>query len=332
MASFYTHTKAYSDSKDLLSEKTLNSLPNFADNKLLLGHDTLLYPACKNYIFNKNASQELCLIIGHSNFPEFVAHFIKHAKNNGSIEEENIRLYLYGYISHHIVDAYLHPIITHYSGGADTYLPTKEQRRWMHGIIEVLVDAYLIKNYEQTNPKRFKKHKNLTFKGQISPKLRETLNSAALSTYDVPDVGTKLLTVINPLNKLNFYLRIFQNDPFGWKVRFYNFVDDKTQAGCSFFSNHVDYRDAEAYLNKQNEEWTNPFDLSISSKKSLLELLREAVVEIARIVDTLEEINHQSTHNCDEIKQVVPNISAITGLEGGTPMTVLRDRCKILLP
>ena len=332
MPSFYTHKKTYNDSEVLLTKQTRNTLPNFSNNKLLLGHDSLLFPAIGNYIINKNPSQNKCIMLGHNNLPLFVANYIKIAKNTGAIEDENIRLYIIGYIAHHITDAYLHPLITHYGGGKDNYLPTKNQKRWLHGIIETSLDAYLIRKYENVDPLKFKIFDNFDFKGQISPNLKDILNNAGLYTYDLPDIGNKLLALMNVnIKYLKIYLRAFHYDPKGRKIKLYNLVDDLTKSGCSFFSNYVDYRNMDAFLNNKNNEWPNPFDQSIISNKSMLELLRDATIEIGRITNELEKINQKSTHNNDDIFQVVPNISAITGLEGGTPLTITTDKRKILL-
>lgn len=332
MASFYAHRKAYTDSEALLTEKTRSTLPNFSNNKLLLGHDSLLMPAIGNFIVNKNPSQHLCLTLGHSRFSEFVANYIRFAKNSGAVEEENIRLYIIGYIAHHITDAHLHPFITYHSGGKDTYLPTNSQKRWLHGIIEGLFDAYLINKYENIDPVEFNFFDIFDFKSQISPNLKNILNNTGQDTYGVPNIGTKILAPMNVRIKyIKIYSRVFRYDPKGWKLKFYNLVDDLTKSGCSFFSNYVDYRDMDVFLNNEHNEWVNPFDSSVISNKSILKLLKDATIEIGRIINEIEKINQKSTHNDDDIFHVIPNISAITGLESGKPLVLSSGRRKILL-
>jgi hypothetical protein len=311
------HKHFWLDCKKNLSRKLKETLPNFNNYYIYaIGHDFLLLPP--NVSFTKN--QNICITLGNNLFKEFVANYFMIAKKNGSIKKESVRLFLYAYISHHILDAYLHPFITHFDGN---YLPNENKESWTHGIIENLLDAYLIEKFEHENPVKYKIHKAFAVKRKFNVDFSNTLESAIQKTYNIKGVAKK---ITRPIWALQDFLHLGRYDPLGYKKAFYrlgNYVFKFNCKGFSFSAN-VDHTEAHKYFNDEREMWTNPFDDTVTSDKSLWDLYQDALSETVRTITTLEEYIDNLCFDTDEIKSLVPDISSVTGLPCGRKLDFIK--------
>ena len=103
MAGTMTHFKFMND----LSKKI-----NFKGNMNLFlmagqGHDLLFFVRLKDF-FNYSKRKEVAKIIAESRFKNLVLEWQKEILKNN---DENLKILLYGYIAHHILDSYIHPWI-----------------------------------------------------------------------------------------------------------------------------------------------------------------------------------------------------------------------------
>ena len=185
-----THDVFYKDLKTKLSDTTLSSFPNYDDYAIFAqGHDFLIYHDFYKIKSTKqlNDNLENSVLLQEYQFPEFVYQFLKSAAENGAIEEEQTRLFLgAGYVMHHLLDAYTHPQIIYYSGD---HVRDPKNKTWMHGIVENLIDIYMMEYKEHLDPKKYPVYRDFSLSFDVSSQLIQTLNDSLKATYQIENGG-----------------------------------------------------------------------------------------------------------------------------------------------
>lgn len=314
-----THDIFYKELKEHLSEKTLESFPNYDKYNLFAqGHDFLLY---HNFykIWNQNSLNRNIansVLLQENNFPEFVYTYLKEATNNGTIENEQTRLFIGpGYIMHHILDAYTHPMIIYYAGD-HTRDPKKDT--WRHGIIENLIDIYLMKTKENVDPKKYKVYNDFKISDPINQEFIDVLTESLEKTYGIKNGGELFYKAFY---QTEWFLRLLKYDPTGMKKTILDILDPILK-GTSSFSYNREIDEKADFLNLQHEFWTHPMNSDIISNKSFLELYDQALQEGGYMIDEIEKICRSGVVKKDDIYSLIPNISSIHGLECGTKLKI----------
>lgn len=314
-----THAVFYKELKEKLSDTTLNSFPNYDDYALFAqGHDFLIYHDFYKIKSTKqlNDNLENSVLLQEYDFPEFVYQFLKTATENGAIEEEQTRLFIgAGYVMHHLLDAYTHPQIIYYSGD---HVRDPKNKTWMHGIVENLIDIYMMKYKEHLDPKKYPVYRDFSPQFEVSSRLIQTLDDSLKATYQIDHGGH---TFEKSFTQLELFMRIFKYDRLGVKQKVFDAVDPIVK-GSSSFSYHRDFDAALKYLNLEHEIWYHPMDNDISSQESFLDLYNKALMEGASIVDELEKICQSGSIKKDDIYSIIPNVSSVHGLACGQKLKI----------
>ncbi len=308
-----THHIFYKDLKEKLSSATLKSFGNYDKYSIFAqGHDFLLYHDFYK-IFNQkclNANVEASELLQEFHFPEFVYQYLKAAENSGAIEDEQIRLFIGpGYVMHHLLDAYTHPMIIYYAGD---HTRNPERPTWYHGIVENLLDIYLMAKKEGINAATYPVHKDFTFdKNLIRRALICTLDESLKATYGIHS-GGKLF--FNSFSQVALFMKCLKYDRTGVKRRAFDCLDPLLK-GTSSFSYHRNPSSAVRYLNQDHEEWVNPMDDGIRSTQSFMDLYDKALIDGAAIVNQLERLCQKGSIHRDDVYDIIPNIASTHGLE-----------------
>jgi len=305
-----THDIFYKQIKDKLNTSTFDSLTNFDNyNIFAQGHDLLLYADFyKPFKLKKNIEESL--LLQSYNFPMFVYCFLKEAQSAGIIEIEQIRLFIHGYVLHHILDSYIHPFLIYTTG---SHTPDKKQKTWEHGNLETLIDSYMMKKYEGKSSRTYKSHLDFQVDFILDKTIIEILDKILAEVYNINNGGSRFKKGIYQLES---FIRLMKYDPSGCKRELFNCVEVLTERGegARSLSYNVDYFMAVYHLNLSNEVWYNPDDLSVSSNDSFFDLYDKALSHGVSITERLEALC-KSSFNQDDIFNIVPDISSITGLK-----------------
>ena len=179
-----THDIFYKDLKGKLNSKTLDSFPNYDKyNIFVQGHDFLIYYDFYNSKV-RDANIDLSVELQEHKFQEFVYNYLKTAKESGSLELEDVRLFIGpGYVMHHLLDAYTHPQIIYYSGD---HTRDPETKIWNHGVVENLLDIYMMETFEGKDAKSYRVYKDFKVdEDLISNELIKTIDDSLEGTYDI---------------------------------------------------------------------------------------------------------------------------------------------------
>lgn len=314
-----THDIFYKELKDHLDEKTLQTLPNYDKYNLFAqGHDFLIYHNFYKIWNKKSLDRNLgnSVLLQEYSFPEFVYRYLKEAANTGAIENEQTRLFIGpGYIMHHILDAYTHPLIIHYAGD-HTRDPKKDT--WKHGIVENFIDIYLLKIKERVEFKTHPVHNDFKAPEQLSPDLTSTITKSLEKTYGMKN-GGKIIE--EAFHQTGLFMKLLKYDSKGRKRKIMDLLDPILK-GTSSFSYHRDLPEDYDFLNLNHESWAHPMDNNIVSNKSFLDLYNKALKDGSYIIDEIEKICQRGIIKKDDIYSLVPNISSVHGLGCGQKLIV----------
>lgn len=320
-----THDIFYRHLKQKLNSSTLSSFKHYDDyNVFAQGHDFFIYHDFYKIWNQKKLDKNVgdSVLLQEHKFQEFVYNFLKCAQNNGSIEDEQTRLFIGpGYIMHHILDANTHPFIIYYSGD---HTRNPENKTWQHGIVENLIDIYMMKEFEQVDPKTYPVYKDFEFSNTLSSGLINTLNESLESTYGITNGGNKIEIAIN---QMSLFMKTLKFDKHGIKRTVFDKIDPLLK-GTSSFSYHRELNDVSQYLNEEHDLWVHPMYESIQSTESFMDLYNKALVDGACIVNEIERICQSGRIHVDDIYSVVPNVASTYGLECGQEFEIKNKKVK----
>lgn len=301
-----------------LNKNSIN--PNVNNcNIFAQGHDLLLYIELYNFFKNRNIS----LILSNHKFREFVYNYLKISfENNSLYENENVKLFLYGYISHHILDSYFHPFIMQY---CEDYLPVKN-KKWLHGTIETLCDTYFIKNNLHFQPSKYKIYKDFTFKKVSNINFIKNIDKAMLLTYDFNNMGKKFNLSFNTISN---YMHLYRYDPNGFKKKLAKITEPIINLGAEdFFYDENKLPMLEKFMNNQHKEWVNIWtkntDKKLMFNTCLSDEYKKSMKIMIEIINEIENMINSNIISFQKIEKLIPNRSAITGLECGKKLSFIK--------
>lgn len=309
-----THDIFYKEIKKKLNNKTLSAMPSYDKyNIFAQGHDFLIYHG-----FYKIWNQELLnrniynsKLLQENNFQDFIYEYLLNAKNNGSIENEQTRLFIGpGYIMHHLLDAYTHPQIIYYAGD---HVRDPKNKTWYHGIVENLIDIYLMKELESRDASKEEIYKDFKFNEILNENFINTLTESLYKVYKIKDGGKVFEEAFSDVYK---FMKIMKHDPVGLKRIIFDSLDPILK-GTSSFSYNNSAEDARKYLNENHEVWLNPMDENFQSTESFMDLFNKALNDGAYILNELESICQSGNIKKSDIQDLIPNIASTHGLECG---------------
>lgn len=294
--------------KECITKANLHNVDDTNNmNIFAQGHDLLLYISPLNFKRNRNIS----LILSNYKFKEFVYIYLKTAFENGVIyQDKSIRSFLYGYISHHILDSYFHPFIMQY---AFDYLPLK-RTTWLHGEIETLYDTWFIVEKLGVIPKNYKIYEDFRYRGMISETLISTIDTSIYKTYKIKNCD-KLFKKAFYSN--SDYIRLYRYDPRGMKKKLAIITNPIFKLGADkFFCNENELSKLEKYMNNNHLEWLNIWN-NTKYNDSFYDIYSKAIHDTTHSINQIEIILEK--HNIDKIiiDNILPDRSAITGTKCG---------------
>ena len=312
------HHIFYKQLKQHLHKDTLDRFPHYDGYSIFAqGHDLLIYHDFYKIWSSRRLERNVHYseLLQEFYFPEFVYSYIKHAEEISVLHNEQICLFLAGYIGHHILDAYTHPLIIYYSGD---HVRSLENATWRHGIIENLLDIYLMQTIEQKNPKVYSVYKDFAFPhGRISTELKEVLNNSLNEIYGFENGGSSFEKAFP---QLEWFMRIFKYDRSGIKRQIFDVLDPITK-GTSSFSYNRSTDGVKTLLNEAHEKWRNPMSGQYSNE-SFMDLYKSALSDTANIINRLMAILDTISICMDDVFNIIPNIASTHGLECGQRLEI----------
>lgn len=208
--------------------------------------------------------------------------------------DDNVRAYVFGFVTHHILDRNTHPYI-HYRAG---YEGSKHQK------LETRIDTVMMEKYRNLQTWKVPVHKEIDVGKTLPKEISEILYSNIQKYY--PTIADQKSGYIEKAYQdMRFALKLLY-DPYGWKNKLLS----------SFISSysHQPIRDHTDYLNEQKTTWYHPATKE-ASDKSFIELYNEGLQEGIEILMEIIHFWHQQEERMSSnLIEKIADISYDTGL------------------
>lgn len=249
--------------------------------------------------FHKNKSQE------------FFLNLINYIKYNNYYQNKEIMAFLYGFISHYVLDSTVHPYVHYKCGYVKKDDPSTYKYKNQHEYMENFLDNYLIKQRKNIDPYKYKFYDYCFMLKPFSKELVEVIDYAFKETFNFNNFSTYYYKA---LKDMYFYLKYFRYDRYGIKMFIYKSVDRFTKPNMfrlEAISYHRPLKDVNNYLNLNHQEWCHPCLKREKHKESFIELYAMALKEAMRII---RDVNNylKGTKKVD-LKKDFKNLSYSTG-------------------
>ncbi|TXL63975.1 zinc dependent phospholipase C family protein [Cerasibacillus terrae] len=206
-----------------------------------------------------NPDEQIGTVLHTKHCGPFIMDLIDKAKTM----DEQIQAYVFGFITHHILDRNTHPYI-HYRAG---YKGNNHQR------LEVIIDTLIMEKYHHLKTWKLPVYKEIDV-GFFLPKDIGTLLEKNIQKH-YPDLTFNLVKYIQKSYRDMKFAQRLLYDPYGWKNTVFKSI-------ISAYS-HRPVTDDKDYLNLNHHTWYHPATKEPSTK-SFIDLYNKSKVEACDIM------------------------------------------------
>lgn len=311
MPSITTH---HMFSKEILQHLTKDELNKFNDkldiyHTFAQSHDYLFY-----YTFGKNKKK--INNFGHfahrNKTQEYLINIVKEIKNNNQENNPELIAYLYGSITHYVLDTTCHPYIFYKTG---VYRKKeKDTKKYFggHNTIEKDLDAIYYKKYTNKEYNLCNVTKEIIKKPMFSNQLINTINNVYKNTYNQENIGN---IYIKSIKDARLIYNILINDKLGIKKSLYKLLDLIIHGNKKCIANYSTYilKPNLNYLNIEKKEWNHPSIPDLKYNHSFEDLFNISVDKTIKIIKEVNKVLYKNKP-IEDILEYIPNLDYSTGL------------------
>lgn len=274
-------------------------------------HDYLYY-----YTFNiKNFKRirNLGTTGHHNNTQDYLLNIIKEIKNNNLENNQDAIAYLYGSITHYVLDSTAHPFIFYKTGVYRKNDKKYHKYHGMHTLMEKSIDAIYYQKYFNKTYNHCNIVKEIIGKPKFTKELTSLINNVYYNTYQEKNIGkyyyqsiihTKIITAL------------FFQDYLGIKKFFYkliDFISNHSFGILSAYSTH-NLKPNKAFLNEEHHTWNHPSIKDLTFNYSFEDLFNQSIKKSLKIIKEVNKVLYEDKE-INYLLKYIPNIDYSTGLD-----------------
>lgn len=242
---------------------------------------------------------------------EFFSTLINYIKYNHHQYNPQVISYLYGMLSHYVLDSTVHPFIIYKTGDFKKEDKNTYKYNHLHGEIESYLDNYMIRLREGINPHKFKCYKFCFNFDNFNKELIEVIDFTYKEVFGINNFHEYYFKASK---QMKFFYQVFRYDPTGLKKVFYNAVDfilPNSLLRKVPLSYHINKKGKQEFLNLEHKRWYNPTDKRTKSNESYLELYTKALYKTTKMIQEINQFLYYDKKI--NLKKVIGNLSYVTG-------------------
>lgn len=307
-----THTFFAQDVYKKISKKNIKNFDNLRLKYYMFaqGTDPLMFYNIFKITNGKNI-RNLQNITHTTKVNETFETIITYIKQKNYYHDSQTLLFLYGLVTHFVLDTMIHPYIFYKGGYFDKQRKETYKYNCIHNYIETFIDnEMLVKN--NYNLKKFN-FKNFCFDLKpFSDKLNDTICHTYMKVYKVENMSN---IYYKSLVDMKNFLIFFRVDRYGIKKFFYKKIDYFTKNNIFKFKclSYHNVEDKHDYLNMKKKTWCNPTDKSIKSTLCFYELYNNCIDQAVSIIDEINDYLFDDKKI--NISDLFKNKSYLTGID-----------------
>lgn len=237
----------------------------------------------------------------------YFKEIIENIKKNHLENNSELLAYLYGSITHYILDYHCHPFVFYYTNDANLNL----KYRGLHAKMEVNLDAYMLKKRENKNLKEEQLANILLPKIKFSKELKCVMDNVYLQTFNIKNMGN---IYEKSVQNGNFILKNFVTDKTGIKKKLYRIKDNITffsKRRYEYLSFHVTEINRN-YLNENHDSWLNPWS-GKESNQSFNDLYEVALDNALNAIKTIDSY-FANKGSLNDVMNILKDYSYLSGI------------------
>lgn len=241
----------------------------------------------------------------------FFETLINYIKGKNLSTNIYVMTFLYGLITHYILDSSMHPYVEYKCGRFNSKDKKTYKYNAKHHEMETFIDIYMLEKHE-INAKYFKAYKELFKINSFDIELQDVMNYTFKKVFNFENFDKYYLKSIKDMK---YSFQIFRYDPYGCKKAFYRLFDlfsTKKILNSKFLSYNYIPKNAFNYLNLEHKTWYYPFDIAKKYDCSFDELYNDAVKRCVNVIIKVE--NYIEKNKELDLKSLF-NLSYCTGLD-----------------
>ena len=287
----------------LIDEKT--KLTTFAQSL-----DPFFLYSIKN---SKSSFRDFAHYFHKNKTKEFFVNLINYIKYNNLEKNPEVMSFVYGFLSHYILDSTFHPYIIYKTGQLNKNDSTTYKYLGKHHLMETYLDKRFILLREKIKPTKYKFF-NLLDTTSFSKELNSLIDIIFKETYDANKMSKFYhKSIIN----MKFLYKHLRYDKTGIKELFYKLIDpiikNKIPTSIKYVSYHYHENSLEHYLNLDKKTWNYPTHKNKKSNDSVIDLYLKALYKCSNLI---KEINDYLYHNKRiDLNRLIDNLSYATGID-----------------
>lgn len=242
---------------------------------------------------------------------EFFSTLINYIKYNHHQYNPQVISYLYGMLSHYVLDSTVHPFIIYKTGQFNKDDKNTYKYNHLHGEIESYLDNYMLRLREGINPNKFKCYDFCFNVDSFNKELVEVMDFTYKEVFGISNFHEYYFKASK---QMKFFYRVFRYDPIGIKKSFYKIIDlvfPKYYLRKVPLSFHISNKDKKKFLNLEHKRWYNPTDKRTKSNESYLELYTKALYKTTKMIQEINQFFYYDKKI--NLKKVIGNLSYETG-------------------
>ena len=269
-----------------------------------------------NFLLGKKAKNSINIqsTIHTKNTNLFFKNTITYINNNFLNNNKEILSFLYGFIAHYYLDLYTHPFIYYKSGIFNKKDKSTHKYNCLHQKYEYLIDLYFIKTRENIPYYKFKPHIFLFSNYKLSNNLLNLIDNIMYQTYKYNNLSKHYE---KSLKFMYLFYKHINYDPYSIKLFLYKIIDKFTDSSTTKFnvlSFHNKILNINNILNTNNLKWTLPFNKSITSTSSFLDLYNLALEDTINTIIKITDMLDRNKIDNNLLNKLFKNKSLITGI------------------
>lgn len=256
----------------------------FAQNMDPFNFYSIYFPILKGSVKKRNFAEYF-----HNNKVDiFFETLLKYVKDNRLYTDVQVSSFVYGMITHYVLDSSIHPYVEYKCGSLKKNDKSTYKYNAKHHEMETYLDIYML-GKKGFNYKKYKSYDEIFKINNFNDNLTNVLNHCFEKVYGINNFSKIYLKSIKDM-KISF--RLFRYDPFGIKKHMYyifDFFTPKYILNSKFLSYSYLPKDCKYFLNNEKNVWYYPYDGNIKYNYSFDEIYNNSIKKCIELFECVHD-------------------------------------------